>query len=67
MRHELRVVFAKACESIRPFFDKKNAWAGSQHEILALHELKDLFPQLDSQDTYLVLVTVKRLIAEGKY
>ena len=64
---ELRAVFPAACEALRPFFDPANQWAGQNHEHLALRTLKEEFPTLSVQDAFIVVATVKRLIAQGHY
>ena len=64
---ELRAVFPAACEALRPFFDPANLWAGQTHEHLALRTLKEQFPMLSAQDSFLVVATVKRLIAQGSF
>ncbi len=66
-RHDLRVIFPAACEALRPFFDPGNQWAGKSHEHLALRTLKEQFPQLDTHESFLVVTTVKRLVASGHY
>ena len=66
-RHDLRAVFPAACAALQPFFDPANQWAGSTHEHLALRTLKELFPQLDTHESYIVVTTVKRLVASGNY
>jgi hypothetical protein len=66
-RHDLRAVFPAACAALQPFFDPANQWAGSSHEHLALRTLKEQFPQLDTHESYIVVTTVKRLIANGSY
>jgi hypothetical protein len=52
---------------LKPFFDPANHWAGQTHEHLALRTLKEQFPTLSSQDAFIVVATVKRLLAQGNY
>jgi len=65
---EVRQIFPRACETLRPFFDPANSWghpANHHHEHLALRALKEEFPQLSAQESYIVIATVKRLHAVG--
>ena len=64
---ELRAIFPAACEALRPFFDPANQWAGQNHEHFALRTLKEEFPVLSAHDAFIVVATVKRLIAQGNY
>ncbi len=66
-RHELRAIFPAACEALRPFFDPANHWAGQTHAHLALRTLKEHFPQLSAQESFVVVATAKRLFAAGTY
>lgn len=67
-RHpELRVIFPAICEALKPFFDPASRWEGQSHEHLAYRTLKEQFPGLTAQDCFIVLTTVKRLIASGKF
>ena len=66
-QHELRVLFSAACEALRPFFEPANHWAGQTHQHLALRTLKEQFPTLSAQESYIVVATVKRLILRGSY
>lgn len=66
-RHDLRALFPAACDTLRPFFDPVNHWAGQSHEHLALRALKEQFPGMSAQDCFLVVITVKRLLATGNY
>jgi hypothetical protein len=65
-RHELRALFPAACAALQPFFDPATLWAGQSHEHLALRTLKEQFPQLTAQDSFLVVITAKRLFASGQ-
>ena len=60
-QHELRAIFPAACEALRPFFDPANHWAGHSHEHLALRTLKEQFPTLSAQESFIVVATAKRL------
>lgn len=62
---QLRVIFPDACNALRPFFDPANQWAGQAHEHLALRTLKEQFPSLSAQESYIVVATVKRLLTQG--
>lgn len=65
VRLELRAIFPVACDSILPFFEPDNQWQGQSHEHWALRALKEQFPLLGAADSYLVIQTVKRMIASG--
>jgi hypothetical protein len=62
----LRALFPAACEALRPFFESKSQWGGQSHEHLAYRTLKEQFPQLDAQESFIVVATAKRLFAAGK-
>jgi hypothetical protein len=64
-QHELRAVFPLACDALRPFFDPANQWAGQSHEHLALRTLKEQFPSLSAQESFIVVATVKRLFVQN--
>lgn len=64
---ELRAIFPAACELLRPLFEPENRWRGQAHDHLALHALKDHFPDISAQDNYLIMTTARRLFAAGKY
>ena len=66
-QHELRAIFPAACEALRPFFDPATTWAGQTHEHLALRTLKEQFPTLTAQESFIVVSTVKRLFASKGY
>jgi hypothetical protein len=63
----VRAIFPAACEALRPFFDQANRWEGQSHEHLAYRTLKEQFPELDAQESFIVVTTAKRLFASGKY
>jgi hypothetical protein len=64
---QLRSIFPAACEALRPFFDGANRWEGQSHDHLAYQTLKEHFPELSSQDVYIVVATTRRLFASGKF
>lgn len=64
---ELRAIFPAACAALRPFFEPCNRWAGQTHEHLALRTLKEQFPMLSAQESFIVVATVKRLLVQGQY
>ncbi len=64
-RHDLRAIFPAACQAIRPFFEPDGQWSGQSHALWALRTLKEEFPSMDAQDAYVVVLTVKRMIATG--
>jgi hypothetical protein len=64
---QLRSIFPAACEALRPFFDGANQWEGQSHDHLAYQTLKEHFPELSSQDVFIVVATTRRLFASGKF
>jgi hypothetical protein len=64
---QLRQIFPAAFEALRPFFETANQWEGQSHEHLAYHTLKEHFPELSSQDVFIVVATSRRLFASGKF
>lgn len=65
-QHELCVIFPAACVALRPFFDPANHWAGQNHEYLALRNLKEQFPTLSAQESFIVVSTAKRLFTTSQ-
>lgn len=63
---QLRQVFPAAFDALRPFFEAANQWEGQSHDHLAYHTLKEHFPELSSQDVFIVVTTTRRLFASGK-
>ncbi len=63
---QLRSIFPAAFEALRPFFDQATQWEGQSHEHLAYHTLKEHFPELTSQDVFIVVATSRRIYASGK-
>lgn len=57
---ELRAIFPAACEALKPFFEPGNQWAGHSTDHLALRELKEQFPTLSAQDSYLIVALARR-------
>lgn len=66
-RHDLRAIFPAACEALRPFFDPANHWAGQTQAHRALRTLKEQFPELSAQESFVVVTTAKRLFVTGTY
>lgn len=62
----LRAIFPAACEALRPFFETNNQWGGQSQDHLAYHTLKENFPELTSQDAFIAVSTIKRMLAQGK-
>ena len=62
---EDRLIYPPAYEAIRPFFDPTTQWGRCGQEHLAYHTLKDHFPELSSQEVFLIIATAKRLFANG--
>jgi hypothetical protein len=65
--HGVRAIFPAACEALRPFFEEATRWGGQSHEHLAYRTLKEQFPELGAQESYIVVTTAKRLFAAGKF
>ena len=61
----LRAIFPAACEALRPFFDSNNQWGGQSQDHLAYQTLREHFPELTSQDAFIIVSTVRRLLAQG--
>lgn len=64
---QLRAVFPLAFAALRPFFESANQWGGQSHDHLAYQTLKEHFPELSSQDVFIVVATTRRLFASGKF
>ncbi len=64
---QLRTILPAAFEALRPFFEAANQWEGQSHEHLAYHTLKEHFPELSSQDVFIVVATSRRIFASGKF
>jgi hypothetical protein len=64
---ELRAIFSAASEALRPFFDGSSSWEGQSHDHLALLTLKEHFPELTTQDAFIVVAATRRLFAAGKF
>ena len=64
-RHDFRAVLPDVCDTLKPFFDPANNWTGHSLEYMALRALTNGFPALTVQDRYLLLATVKQLMATG--
>ena len=62
----LRAIFPAACEALRPFFDSNNQWGGQSQDHLAYQTLREHFPELTSQDAFITVATVRRILAQGK-
>ncbi len=62
-QHELRAIFPAACEALKPFFDPGNQWAGHSTDHLALRELKEQFPSLSPQDSFLIVALARRRLS----
>ena len=63
----LRAIFPAAFEALKPFFDGSNQWEGQSHDHLAYQTLKEHFPELSTQDVFIVVITTRRLFASGKF
>ncbi len=63
---QLRALFPAACEALRPFFDANNRWGGQSQDHLAYQTLKEHFPEMTSQDAFITVSAVRRVLASGK-
>ena len=61
----LRAVFQAAMDSILPFFDNNTQWGGQSHEVLAYRTLREEFPELSTQDHFIIVSTAKRMLSHG--
>lgn len=62
---QLRAIFPAACEALRPFFQNETHWGGQSQDHLAYQTLREHFPELSSQDAFITVSTVRRLLAQG--
>ncbi len=61
-----QLVFPPPYEAIRPFFDQRTQWGhGGGQTHLAYRTLKDHFPELSTQEVFLIVVTARRLFGSG--
>ena len=59
-------VFPPAYEALRPFFNRHTQWGtGGGQEHLAYRTLKDHFPELSPQESFLIVITARRLFQGG--
>ncbi len=47
---KLRSIFEQAYELIHPFFDPRNSWGGQPLDLMAFRALRELYPQLGSDE-----------------
>lgn len=64
---QLRAIFPAACEALKPFFAPGGEWGGAGHEHLAYRTLKEQFPQLSAQESFIAVATAKRLYVSGNF
>lgn len=63
---ELRIIFERAYDIVRPFFDEKNVWAsGHGHESLAYRALRESFPELTPQQMAVIVTAAQRVFQSG--
>jgi hypothetical protein len=55
------VDYPPAYEALRPFFDRGTQWCNVSQEHLAYRTLKDLFPALSAQESFLIVITARQL------
>lgn len=59
-------MFPAPYEAIRPFFQTCTQWgAGGDQTHLAFRTLKDHFPELSSQEVFVIIVTAQRMFGHG--
>lgn len=57
-----RIPFPAAYEALRPFFDPHTQWgSGGAQGVLAYRTLKDHFPELSPQESFLIVATARRV------
>jgi hypothetical protein len=61
----LREIFIEAYDVVEPFFDPANAWAGHGYEHLAFRALHERFPDLSSQEVFVIVAAAKRVFGAG--
>lgn len=62
---QLRVQFDAVFVFLQPYFAAQVDWGGASHEHLAYRALKEHFPEMSSQDCFIAVATVKRMVASG--
>lgn len=50
-----------AYEALRPFFNRQTQWGNGGQEHLAYRTLKDHFPELSAQESFLIVITARQL------
>jgi hypothetical protein len=53
--------YPPAYEALRPFFDRGTQWCNVSQEHLAYRTLKDQFPALSAQESFLIVITARQL------
>ena len=65
---ELRAIFERAYDVIRPFFDASNSWTpGHGHESLAYRALRESFPELSPQQMAVIVTAAQRVFHSGSH
>jgi hypothetical protein len=62
--HRVREVFDQAYVLIEPFFSSENRWGGQTLDHLAYRILRDHFPGLTGEETFILVGAAKRVYAE---
>lgn len=63
---ELRIIFERAYDIVRPFFDASNSWTtGHGHESLAYRALREGFPELGPQQMAIIVTAAQRVFQSG--
>lgn len=63
----LRLIFTEVCETLRPFFEPAGRWHNQSHEHLAYRCVREQFPQLGAQESFVVVAAAKRLWLQGRF
>lgn len=59
-------VMPAAYEALRPFFNPRTQWgSGGAQGMLAYRTLKDHFPELSPQESFLMVLTARQLFRAG--
>lgn len=60
---QLRSIFVKAYDVLQPFFDPANNWGGQTHEHLAYRALHEQFPELSTQEVFVLVSAARRVFS----
>lgn len=63
---QLRSIFIEAYDVLAPFFDPANTWGGQPHEHLAYRALHEQFPNLTTDEVFILVAAAKRVFMSGE-